>query len=96
MGRYKTMPMILGNETKKHICELCGDRFFAPRKKKYCSRECQSEAMRKPYDQDKAISLYKSGYTMKQTAKEVGVSVATVRLLLWSNDIEIRRANSQK
>ncbi|MGK7934807.1 MAG: helix-turn-helix domain-containing protein [Xenococcaceae cyanobacterium] len=90
MGKYKTTPMLLGDERKKYVCELCGDRFFAPRKKKYCSRECHSDAMRKPFDEDKAISLYKSGYSMKQVATEVGVSVPTVRLLLWSNDIEIR------
>ena len=91
MGKYKTTPMLLGDERKKYVCELCGDRFFAPRKRKYCSRECQSDAMRKPYDEDKAISLYKSGHTMKQVATEVGVSAATVRLLLWSNDVEIRK-----
>ena len=47
--------------------------------------------MRKPFDDDKTISLYRSGWTMKQTAKEVDVSVNTIRLLFWSNDIEIRK-----
>ena len=82
---------LLGDEGKKYVCEFCGNRFSAPKKKKYCSRECHSDAMRKPFDEEKAIALYKSGYTLKQTAKEVGVSVATVRFLLRSNNIEIRK-----
>ncbi len=92
MGKFKTREMLSGNEVqrKQFTCELCGNRFYAPRKKKYCGRECQSDAMRKVWDEDKAIRLYKEGMTLKKVASEVGVSIATVRICLWTNDIEIR------
>lgn len=74
-------------------CKQCGSEFTRPHKNRpalYCSRDCKAEAESKIADADRVVTLYESGRSSYDIARELGVSRTLIDNTLAERRVQMR------